>query len=172
MLQGGSAYAGHGDDDKSAHTNGTGLGGGGGNYASKVRHVTTLYCSVLRCAMLKRQMFTATSLHVEFWACCFLLDPCFTPDVNFRPQKHCSKCLLVLHHRNLYLNNISSTATDACLSLCRARWRAYGLKSQLSGRTKTSRFLTLALARPSVGLVCMKTCITVPKSSSFVCRRH
>lgn len=34
-LQGGSAYAGHGDDDKSAHTNGAGVGGGG-NYASKV----------------------------------------------------------------------------------------------------------------------------------------
>ena len=34
-LQGGSAYAGHADDDKSAHTNGGGVGGG--NYATKVR---------------------------------------------------------------------------------------------------------------------------------------
>ena len=34
-VQGGSAYAGHADDDKSAHTNG---GAGGGNYATKVQH--------------------------------------------------------------------------------------------------------------------------------------
>ena len=41
LLQGGSAYAGHTDDDKSAHTNGA---GGGGNYATKVWGAATYYC--------------------------------------------------------------------------------------------------------------------------------
>lgn len=38
-LQGGSAYAGHADDDKSAHTNGANVGGG--NYATKVLLVSS-----------------------------------------------------------------------------------------------------------------------------------
>lgn len=40
-VQGGSAYAGHADDDKSAHTNGAGGGVGGGNYATKVQQALT-----------------------------------------------------------------------------------------------------------------------------------
>ena len=115
LLQGGSAYAGQADDDKSAHTNGA---GGGGNYATKVWSTATDHCYVensgATCAhALLFLMLTSIPSHKSAMSwqsaedvCCLLLQAC-EPSCGL-----CTTCMSVMPLCSKSLWRYSAAAED------------------------------------------------------------